>query len=121
MNEEQARKFAESVELPAPFDDWPEFHQHAMGCGIEDRDITDRYEAAEYGWNECEKRTHEQGPFYAEYQVREAIAAALVKAGQKTVLECLQEMPEEQRLDVFSSFCTHCGTNNPRCQCWNDE
>ena len=38
---------------PAEFDDWPEFSQSGMGCGLEDRGITDRYEAMQYGWNEA--------------------------------------------------------------------
>ena len=29
-----------------------EYHSHAMGCGLEDRFIEDRYEAMSYGWNE---------------------------------------------------------------------
>lgn len=29
------------------------YHSEGMGCGIEDRGITDRYEACEYGWNEA--------------------------------------------------------------------
>ncbi len=30
---------------------------------------------------------------------------------------------EEERLDVLSWFCSHCGTEqgDRRCQCWNDE
>ena len=39
--------------LPAPFEiEWPSLHPHGLGCGVEDRDITDRYEAAEYGWQD---------------------------------------------------------------------
>lgn len=30
----------------------PEYHYTGMGCGIEDRGITDRYDAMYYGW-EC--------------------------------------------------------------------
>lgn len=30
--------------------EYPTYHTQAMGCGLEDRDITDRYEAMEYGW-----------------------------------------------------------------------
>lgn len=38
-------------ELPEPLEiAWPEMHQQALGCGVEDRGIRDRYEAAEYGW-----------------------------------------------------------------------
>ena len=29
------------------------YHSESMGCGLEDLDITDRYEACEYGWNEA--------------------------------------------------------------------
>lgn len=29
------------------------YHPEGMGCGIEDRGITDRYEACEYGWDEA--------------------------------------------------------------------
>jgi hypothetical protein len=43
---------AEQAE-PQKFDDYPEFHQQAMGCGLEDRGITDRYEAMRYGWDEA--------------------------------------------------------------------
>lgn len=39
--------------LPAPLEiNWPELHSQALGCGIEDRNIRDRYEAAEYGWED---------------------------------------------------------------------
>ena len=29
------------------------YHPEGMGSGLEDREITDRYEACEYGWNEA--------------------------------------------------------------------
>ena len=29
------------------------YYSEGMGCGLEDREITDRYEACEYGWNEA--------------------------------------------------------------------
>ena len=38
---------------PLIFDDFPEFHTEGMGCGLEDRNITDRYEAMRYGWDEA--------------------------------------------------------------------
>lgn len=30
----------------------PEYHSQAMGCGLDDMNITDRYDAMRYGW-EC--------------------------------------------------------------------
>lgn len=38
----------EAVEI-----DWPEFSEQGMGCGLEDRGITDRYEAMRYGYEEA--------------------------------------------------------------------
>jgi hypothetical protein len=37
---------------PVEFD-FPEYSHEGMGCGLEDRGITDRYEACQYGFNEA--------------------------------------------------------------------
>jgi hypothetical protein len=42
--------------------DWPDYHAEAMGCGLEDRNITDRYEAMQYGWDEAIERIAERLP-----------------------------------------------------------
>jgi hypothetical protein len=39
-----------------------EYHYEGMGCGIEDRGITDRYRACEYGWGKAIERIREQIP-----------------------------------------------------------
>ena len=36
--------------------EWPEYHYQGMGCGLEDRSITDRYDAMQYGWDEAAAR-----------------------------------------------------------------
>jgi hypothetical protein len=36
----------------------PEYNEQAMGCGLEDRDITDRYAAMEYGWERAMERVY---------------------------------------------------------------
>lgn len=33
----------------------------------------------------------------------------------------LRSPTPDQRMEVFQQFCTHCGSSDPRCQCWNDE
>jgi hypothetical protein len=33
-----------------------------MGCGLEDRNITDRYEAMQYGWDQALERVAERLP-----------------------------------------------------------
>ncbi len=40
----------------------PEYHCEAMGCGLEDRNITDRYEAMRHGWDCAIERMFEQIP-----------------------------------------------------------
>lgn len=36
----------------------PQFHEQGMGCGLEDRGITDRYEAMRYGWEQAMERVY---------------------------------------------------------------
>ena len=38
------------------------YHHEGMGCGIEDRGITDRYVACEYGWDRAMERVAENIP-----------------------------------------------------------
>lgn len=40
----------------------PDYHQQGMGCGLEDRNITDRYEAMQHGWECAVERCAEQSP-----------------------------------------------------------
>lgn len=45
---------------PLVFDDYPNFNSVAMGCGLENRGITDRYGAMRYGWDEAMERVGER-------------------------------------------------------------
>lgn len=83
---EQAGEAVTLPPLPAPLEiDWPELHSQALGCGVEDRNIRDRYEAAEYGWQDGVDRAAERVPeqiFTAEQMqeyARQAIDAARAK------------------------------------------
>ena len=42
-------------------------------------------------------------------------------APSAAALANLLSLSEAERIDVFSNFCLRCGSDNPRCQCWNDE
>lgn len=37
------------------------------------------------------------------------------------VKELVNAMTEEQRLALFSNYCTHCGSDDPKCVCMKDE
>lgn len=55
---------AESAQMKAvidsvtDLDNEPQFHEQGMGCGLEDRGITDRYEAMSYGWDRAMERVY---------------------------------------------------------------
>lgn len=42
----------------------PEYHEQGMGCGLEDRNITDRYEAMAHGWECALERQVEEFPAF---------------------------------------------------------
>lgn len=44
-----------------------------------------------------------------------------VKNRQNIIMHHLKDLSEDERVEVFSNFCMHCGSDNPSCQCWNDE
>jgi predicted Zn-ribbon and HTH transcriptional regulator len=33
----------------------------------------------------------------------------------------LEKLSDDERLMLFSDYCKHCGSEDPHCQCWNDE
>jgi hypothetical protein len=37
------------------------------------------------------------------------------------IAAAVSAMTDEQRLELFGNYCTHCGCPDPTCQCWNDE
>ena len=36
-------------------------------------------------------------------------------------IKILNKFTEEERLEVMNQYCKSCGSDNPKCQCWNDE
>lgn len=76
----------ELPELPPHFEiEWPQLHSVALGCGVEDRNIHDRYEAAEYGWQDGVDKAAECVPneIYTADQMRE-YGQACANAALKT-------------------------------------
>ena len=55
------------IEKNTNIDDFlPDYNDVGIGCGIEDRNITNRYEAARYGFEEGVSQTHELLPNFIE-------------------------------------------------------
>lgn len=43
---------------------------------------------------------------------------------QETIDEArdlLDQMSEQERFELFHEYCVYCGSDDPDCQCWNDE
>jgi len=72
--------------------DWPDYSYGGMGCGLEDRGITDRYEAMKYGWDEAMERVgfilNRDAPLYATPQPPQPEAQSVRDAE----LEALREL-----------------------------
>ena len=61
----------------------PEYHAQSMGCGLEDRDITDRYEAMQYGFDCAIDSVFEQipiEPLYLAPPQPQSVKDALINA-----------------------------------------
>ena len=43
------------------------------------------------------------------------------KKKMKQILSDLRMLRDKEREEIFSHFCTHCGSTDIGCQCWNDE
>lgn len=46
------------VDSVTNLDNEPQYHAEGMECGLEDRGITDRYDACRYGWDEAMERVY---------------------------------------------------------------
>ncbi|EPM4140298.1 hypothetical protein ACTLOE_003295 [Klebsiella variicola] len=46
------------VDTVTNLDNEPQYHDEGMGCGLEDRGITDRYDACRHGWDEAMERIY---------------------------------------------------------------
>lgn len=53
------------------------------------------------------------------------ISSRAIENGREQKLEAikvqLDVLSDEDRLELFSNYCRHCGTSELGCQCWNDE
>lgn len=72
----------------------PAYHTQGMGCGLEDRGITDRYEAMQYGWDEAMQR--------AESETVAPLLARLQAAAAAPRLEVLGELADGSEEDAIA-------------------
>lgn len=85
----------------------PQYHDEGMGGGLEDRGITDRYEACYYGWNEAMERVYGEvipGVEELEFPATDRIVAGIKADGVTAALESCSDYLDTDcvmdRLDI---------------------
>ena len=73
LRAENERLRGKIEEIVTALDGEPEYHYQGMGCGLEDRNITDRYDAMEYGWEQAMDRIYSEHINHALDLAKEAL------------------------------------------------
>ncbi|QHC34125.1 hypothetical protein [Komagataeibacter xylinus] len=76
----------------------PEYHDQGMGCGLEDRGITDRYEAMGYGWDQALERVCSELPEMVHRTDMEAQVARVAAEKDAVIKELIYVLGEVQNL-----------------------
>jgi len=74
--------------------DVPEYHQEGMGCWLEDRNISDRYVAMEYGWEAAMQRVYYEVINYA----KDELSALSIKLTADLTPAALSETEIQDRV-----------------------
>ncbi|MFV8916512.1 hypothetical protein [Serratia fonticola] len=86
----------------------PQYHPEGMGCGLEDRGITDRYDAMQYGWEQAMERIYGEVIPCAEELSFPATDAVLAEVETKLV-EKFAEQQEEKSSAAERAGAKHLG------------
>ncbi|MBE0395321.1 hypothetical protein ILP74_07545 [Citrobacter amalonaticus] len=76
-------------------DNEPQYHDEGMGCGLEDRGITDRYEAMRHGWDEAMERIYGEVIPCAEeiaFPATDAFLAEVRAQGVDGAINCIKTL-----------------------------
>ncbi|HDK6871534.1 TPA: hypothetical protein ACTYS1_002780 [Klebsiella pneumoniae] len=86
------------VDSVTNLDNEPQYHDEGMGCGLEDRGITDRYDACRYGWDEAMERIYGDVIPCAEeldFSATDRIVAGIKADGVEEFVRRLQQCVDE--------------------------
>lgn len=82
------------VDSVTNLDNEPQYHAEGIGCGLEDRGITDRYDACRYGWDEAMERIYGEVIPCAEEIAFPATDAFLAELQSQVIRNALNECTE---------------------------
>ena len=121
LADQNAQLAAENVEMKqiidsvTNLDNEPQYHDEGMGCGLEDRGITDRYDACRYGWDEAMERIYgevipcaDELDFSATDAYLAWIKADGVESGIKTIMVMLNHQAPgvSDAINVLRIYCS---------------
>ncbi|HED4122982.1 TPA: hypothetical protein R4270_001986 [Klebsiella variicola subsp. variicola] len=91
------------VDSVTNLDNEPQYHDEGMGCGLEDRGITDRYDACRYGWDEAMERIYGDVIPCAEemdFSATDRIVAGIKADGVEEFAESQKEYVRQHRNEM---------------------
>ena len=103
------------VDSVTNLDNEPQYHDEGMGCGLEDRGISDRYDACRYGWDEAMERIYgevipcaDELDFSATDAYLAGIKADGVESGIKTIMVMLNHQAPgvSDAINVLRIYCS---------------
>jgi hypothetical protein len=50
----------------------------------------------------------------------QAVVKSIIEDEQNSLKDQFDKLTDEQRLKLFSYYCKHCGSKDPKCKCWDD-
>ncbi|HGV5159534.1 TPA: hypothetical protein ACNG7E_005023 [Klebsiella pneumoniae] len=92
------------VDSVTNLDNEPQYHDEGMGCGLEDRGITDRYDACRYGWDEAMERIYGEVIPCADELDFSATAACLAGIKADGVEMFVEKCREKSKQDISSDI-----------------
>ncbi len=103
------------VDSVTNLDNEPQYHDEGMGCGLEDRGISDRYDACRYGWDEAMERIYgevipcaDELDVSATDRIVAGIKADGVESGIKTIMVMLNHQAPgvSDAINVLRIYCS---------------
>ena len=58
---------------------------------------------------------------YLKTKVMEKDMDCMVEVLTNSIMDMLDILTDDERLEIFYRYCVHCGSKDVKCQCWNDE
>ena len=94
-------------------------HAVRKGKSMKDRKVEFQKELKEEARDQLDKILEENKTLKEELQ--RISDTPILSAVPSEIVNTMENLSDDERLEVINSFCKFCGSKDVRCQCWNDE